>query len=131
MNEAINPISLETIVSSLSQGYFSSESTTCNEGQCSTVCHISEESDLYAFSLVDNSRVCSEDVLDSFRSDTNWCNPGSVALMRNAFGITDDYASPFIPVATGPTYLDLRAKHNHMLASRSFEIKETFRKVKK
>jgi tetratricopeptide (TPR) repeat protein len=75
---------------------------------------------MYGFSLVHSARARSArgEVLDCFRDDANWNNPGSVMLMQQAFGINDEYNCNIVEAHSDASYVDLRAEHNKMIARR-------------
>jgi tetratricopeptide (TPR) repeat protein len=75
---------------------------------------------MYGFSLVHSASTKSarECVLNSFRYDSNWNNPGSIMLMQRAFGINDEYSCNIVKRHADANYLDLRAEHNKMIARR-------------
>jgi tetratricopeptide (TPR) repeat protein len=86
-----------------------------------STCVIDEESDGYGFSLIGGGRYADTDVIQSFREDANWNNPGAVGLMKRAFGITDEHDSVLLrrePI--GDSFIVLRKQYNTMLAHKFF-----------
>ena len=91
-------------------------------------CVIDEECDTYGFSLLSHAGDVDRDafqyreqnVVDEFRKDVNWNNPGAVQLMCRAFGLdkADEYRSSLLPDKSGFGYLALRAEQHKLWSVR-------------
>jgi tetratricopeptide (TPR) repeat protein len=91
---------------------------------------ILEDSDLFGFSGLKHQSGSSvsfqkDDIIDAFRSDESWHNPGSVDLMMRSYEITDPYGSvlfdSIVENSSSFNYLHIKAQQNRLFASKAVE----------
>lgn len=85
---------------------------------------IIEECDLYGFScLVKPEEGETRSILDQFRSDGNWFNPGNIELMLKSYEIDEPYGSFVLksPDLSEINYLVLKKKQNRYLSNKTVD----------